>query len=72
MSDKPVLFGYSIPTGGELKVIRQTLGIQQKEVAEVVDLTPRTIRHIENETTKMDVKTVRGMLAFYRTVASTE
>lgn len=61
-----------IPTGGELRVIRDALGLTRKEVQEKTGIKPRTLGNWEAEDTYPRANDLRRLLALYRVEARDE
>lgn len=59
-------FGYTLPTSGELQVLRDQAGLEKQEVAERLDVDRNTIRHWETGRFSPSLETTKEMLAMYR------
>jgi transcriptional regulator with XRE-family HTH domain len=62
---------YRVPTGGELRAIRTSVGLSQKEVARRVDIGAKTLRRWENDKSAPTADKLRELLAFYRITGET-
>lgn len=62
--EKPkMVFGpYRIPTGGELRFLRKSLGLTQYNISERSGLSPNTVRRLENPEVKCRVESLRRAL----------
>lgn len=60
------ILGYYIPTGPELLFIRDYLELTQKEVAQNINVSDRTLRNWENQEASPTVKQLRVLLTYYK------
>jgi len=65
-------FGYTIPTPGELAVLRDRAELTKTEVAERLDVDRDTIRHWETGRSSPCLETVKELLAMYRAEIASE
>lgn len=66
------LSSYNIPTGGELKVIRESLGLSPEQVSDRLSMSETTIFKWEAGRTHPTTDKLRKMLAFYKIVAASK
>jgi predicted transcriptional regulator len=67
-NEKDAQLGYKLPTHGEMKMIRKTLGLTQEKVAESLDVSQRSISNMENGNGNTSLQTVRQALSYYAMV----
>lgn len=58
-------FNYRIPTGGELRMIRDQLDLTSRDVAHAIGFQQGTILRWENERSYPSTKKLRKLLAYY-------
>lgn len=59
-------FQYTIPTTGELAVMRDKAGLTQQQVADELDVDRNTVRKWEHGEWPPSIETVEELLALYR------
>lgn len=59
-------FGYHLPTGAQLRLVRDRLGLTRKETADAVDMHTKTIGRFERGEISPRVDQARQLIVFYR------
>lgn len=62
------LLQYNIPTGGELRIIREYLGLSKVQVQEQAGFKTDTLRNWEDGNTSPRARDLRTLLSYYQLI----